>query len=269
MVAGLLITQGIQLPGMNGAYFPSVFVVVVCALLVGALVGIVNSLLIAKLGVTPFIATLGTLYVARGTALLLSGGRTFPNLGGSEQRHNTGFPAFGGGHVLGVPTPILMMILLSAICAFIARRTAFGRHVYAVGGNEKAAAISGIRVSLVKTGTYVISGICAAIVGLIIASQLEASHPATGDTFELTAIAAVVLGGTSLRGGRGSIMDSLAGAFVIGVLADGMVLLGVSEFWQIVIKGLVIVFAVTIDQVQSRVHGWLQTRAGAAALAAS
>lgn len=269
MVAGFLITQGIALPGMSAAYFPSVPTVILIAVLAGALVGAINAILIAQLQVTPFIATLGTLYVARGTALLISHGRTFPNLGGSEQLHNTGFPAFGGGVIWGIPSPIVIMILLAILCAFLAQRTPFGRHVYAIGGNERAAAISGIRVSLVKTGTYIISGVCAAIVGLIIASQLEASHPATGDTFELTAIAAVVLGGTSLRGGRGSILDSLAGAFVIGVLADGMVLLGISEFWQIVIKGLVIVFAVTLDQLQTRVHDWLQTRSEAATVAVS
>ena len=269
MIAGFLITQGVLLPGMNAPYFPGVPIVILAAVLVGAVVGVINALLITQLKVAPFIATLGTLYVARGCALLLSGGRTFPNLGGSAELHNTGFPAFGGGRVWGIPSPISIMVVLAAICAFVARRTAFGRHVYAIGGNERAASISGIRVPAVKTSTYVISGICAAIVGLIIASQLEASHPATGETFELTAIAAVVLGGTSLRGGRGSVIDSLAGAFVIGVLADGMVLLGISEFWQIVIKGLVIVFAVALDQLQERVHGWLLTRAEAATVAVS
>jgi erythritol transport system permease protein len=269
MIAGFLITQGIALPGMSTPYFPSVPIVILIAMLTGALVGIINALLVTKLKVTPFIATLGTLYIARGAALLLSHGRTFPNLGGSEQLHNTGFPSFGGGTFWSIPSPITMMVVLSILCAFLAQRTPFGRHVYAIGGNERAASISGIRVSLVKTGTYILSAVCAAIVGLIIASQLEASHPATGDTFELTAIAAVVLGGTSLRGGRGSVLDSLAGAFVIGVLADGMVLLGISEFWQIVIKGFVIVFAVALDQLQTRVHEWLQTRSEAAAVAVS
>lgn len=269
MIAGTLITAGIQLPGMAAPMFPSVFWVVIIALFVGALVGGINALLVTQLGVAPFIATLGTLYVSRGAALLLSNGRTLPNLGGSEKLHNTGFPDFGGSHILGIPSPVIMMLLLAIVCHILAQRTPFGRHVYAIGGNERAATISGIRVSAVKTGAYVISGVCAAIVGLIIASQLEASHPATGETFELTAIAAVVLGGTSLRGGKGSILDSLAGAFVIGVLADGMVLLGVSEFWQIVIKGVVIVFAVTVDQLQNRVQVRLRTRAQASSLSAA
>jgi len=130
----------------------------------------------------------------------------------------------------------------------------FGRHVYAIGGNERAAELSGVRISWSKTLVYCISGFCAAMVGLIIASQLVAAHPATGESFELNAIAAVVLGGTSLAGGRGSIGGTIIGAFVIGVLGDGLVMLGVSAFWQQVIKGAVIVIAVIIDQVQARMQ---------------
>ena len=135
---------------------------------------------------------------------------------------------------------------------FILSQTQFGRHVYAVGGSERAALLAGVRVNRVKFLVYVISGFCAALVGVIIASQLAAAHPAAGETFELNAIAAVVLGGTSLMGGRGTIGGTLVGAFVIGVLADGLVLMGVSEFWQMVIKGMVIVLAVIIDQFQKR-----------------
>ena len=153
---------------------------------------------------------------------------------------------------LGIPIPIWLMVVLAAAGTFLATRTAFGRQVYAVGGNERAALLAGVRVHQVKLGVYVISGCCAALVGLIVAAQLGASHPATGETFELNAIAAVVLGGTSLMGGRGTIGGTLVGAFVIGVLADGLVLLGVSEFWQMVIKGLVIVLAVILDQFQKR-----------------
>jgi erythritol transport system permease protein len=149
-----------------------------------------------------------------------------------------------------------MMIAVFIVAWIVAVHTPFGRHVYAIGGNARAARLAGIRVQRVTLFTYLISAFCAALVGLIIASQLEAAHPATGESFELNAIAAVVLGGTSLMGGRGSITGSLIGAFVIGVLADGLVMLGVSEFWQMVIKGVVIVLAVAIDQLQSR----LQTR---------
>jgi erythritol transport system permease protein len=218
------------------------------------MVGAVNGWLVAKAGVAPFIATLGTLYIARGAALLLSKGKTFPNLGGQAGRGNLGFPALGQSHVLGLPLPVWIMLALFAAALVLAVRTTLGRHIYAVGGNERAARLAGIRVPRVKIFTYLASSLCAALVGLIIASQLEAAHPATGESFELNAIAAVVLGGTSLMGGRGSIPGSLIGAFVIGVLSDGLVMLGVSEFWQMVIKGAVIVLAVAVDQLQSRLQ---------------
>jgi erythritol transport system permease protein len=228
-------------------YF-SVPAVIVISLGVGLAVGALNGLLVVRARVAPFIATLGTLYVARGAALLLSGGATFPNLAGREDLGNTGFAVLGTGTLLRLPAPIWIMAALGIAFAFVAARTPFGRRVYAVGDNERAAALVGIRVARIKLTVYMLSGLCAALTGLIIASQLQAAHPATGETFELSAIAAVVLGGTSLSGGRGSIGGTLVGAFVIGVLNDGLVLLGVSEFWQIVIKGVVIVAAVVVDQ---------------------
>lgn len=252
MVAGYVLTQGIALGG--SVRYPSVFVAVLAAITVCLCVGLLNGWLVAKAGVAPFIATLGTLYIARGAALLLSNGKTFPNLAGQASRGNTGFTLLGQSFLLGIPLPVWIMLILFALAAMVAAKTPFGRHVYAVGGNERAARLAGIRVPRVKLVTYVVSAACAALVGLIIASQLEAAHPATGETFELNAIAAVVLGGTSLMGGRGSIAGSLIGAFVIGVLADGLVMLGVSEFWQMVIKGTVIVLAVAIDQLQSRLQ---------------
>jgi erythritol transport system permease protein len=255
MVAGYLITQGVTFGG--AAHFPPIALVILITVCACMLVGLLNGWLVAKAAVTPFIATLGTLYIARGAALLISNGKTFPGLGGEAARGNTGFPAFGQSFLLHVPTPVWMMIVLFAIAWVVATKTPFGRHVYAVGGNERAARLAGIRVAQVKLATYAFSSLCAALVGLIVASQLEAAHPATGESFELNAIAAVVLGGTSLMGGRGSVTGSLIGAFVIGVLADGLVMLGVSEFWQMVIKGLVIVVAVGLDQAQLRLQAKL------------
>ena len=247
MVAGGLLTVGI------GGHTVGVVWAVLAALMVSCGVGLLNGLLVSRIGVAPFIATLGTLYIARGAALLISNGKTFPNLSGPAGT-STGFSVIGQSFVLGVPLPVWLMIVIAAVASAVALRTPFGRHVYAVGGNERAARLAGIRVGRVKLLTYCFSGLCAGLVGLIIASQLESAHPATGESFELNAIAAVVLGGTSLMGGRGSVRGSLIGAFVIGVLADGLVMLGVSEFWQIVIKGLVIVLAVTVDQVQTKVE---------------
>jgi erythritol transport system permease protein len=250
MVAGGLLTVGLF------GHSTGVVAAVLIALLVSGFVGLLNGVMVTQFGVAPFIATLGTLYIARGAALLLSHGATFPNLAGTATK-STGFASIGQSFFLGVPTPVWMMAVVGAIAAVVSLRTPFGRHVYAVGGNERAARLSGIRVEQIKVITYVFSGVCAGLVGIVIASQLESAHPATGESFELNAIAAVVLGGTSLMGGRGSVGGSLIGAFVIGVLADGLVMMGVSEFWQIVIKGVVIVLAVTVDQLQLRLQSRL------------
>ena len=144
-----------------------------------------------------------------------------------------------------------MLVIVAVGAAYVARSTPLGRYIYAVGGNERGAALSGVKVRKVKMIVYMFSGFCAALVGLIIASQLQAAHPATGETFELNAIAAAVLGGTSMSGGRGHIGGTIVGAFVIGILSDGLIMMGVSTFWQTVIKGLVIVAAVVVDQAQS------------------
>ena len=255
MIAGYLLTQGIMIGA--SPYYPPVILCMLAAVAVCLAVGWLNGWLVSRVGVAPFIATLGTLYVARGAALLISNGKTFPNLGGISERGNTGFPSFGQAFLLGMPMPVWIMLVLFAIAVVVAHKTPLGRHIYAVGGNERAARLAGIQVDRVKLLTYLVSSVCAALVGLIIASQLEASHPATGESFELNAIAAVVLGGTSLMGGRGTVTGSLFGACVIGVLSDGMVMLGVSEFWQMVIKGAVIILAVAIDQLQSRLQARL------------
>ncbi len=254
MAAGGLIDRGLPLPWYHVTLFPDVPVVILVALAIGVLVGLVNGLLVTRLDVAPFIATLGTLYVARGAALLISGGETFPNLVGRPQFHNTGFPILGAGTVLGVPVSVIALVIVGVIAAYLAARTPFGRRVYAVGGNERAALLSGVPVARIKLIVYMISGGCAAFAGLIVASELVASHPASGETFELNAIAATVLGGTSLAGGRGTIWGTIVGAFVIGILADGLVMLGVSSFWQMVIKGAVIIAAVVLDQMQRRMQ---------------
>ncbi len=253
MVAGWLILYGID-PGLGWSIQFNTFEIVAIVCGVGVFVGWINGVLITRLNVAPFIATLGTLYVARGAALLLSGGGTFPNLNGSAEYGSASFPVIGTGKFIGIPVMIWMLILVVALAAYLSRRTPLGRHIYAIGGNERGAALSGVKVRRVKMFVYMFSGLMAAVVGLIIASQLRASHPATGEFFELNAIAAAVLGGTSMSGGRGRIGGTIVGAFVIGILSDGLVMMGVSAFWQMVIKGLVIIAAVVIDQAQSRLQ---------------
>lgn len=253
MIAGGLIMYGVALPLGYTVYF-NVVEVAVIVMVVGILIGAVNGLLITRLNVAPFIATLGTLYVARGMALLYSDGQTLPNLTGREDLGNQGFSYLGSGSIFGLPVSVWILIVVTLGAAYFARFVPLGRHIFAVGGNERASRMSGIRVNRVKMFVYMFSGFCAAIVGLIVSSELMASHPATGTNLELNAIAAAVLGGTSMSGGRGTIGGTIIGAFVIGILSDGLVMMGVSSFWQMVIKGLVIIVAVVVDQAQRRLQ---------------
>ncbi|OCP25140.1 MULTISPECIES: ABC transporter permease [unclassified Ensifer] len=253
MIAGGLIMYGVALPLGYTMYFNVIEVAIIVAV-VGILIGAINGLLITRLNVAPFIATLGTLYVARGMALLYSDGQTLPNLTGREDLGNQGFSYLGSGTILGLPVSVWILVAVALGAAYFARFVPLGRHIFAVGGNERASRMSGIRVNRVKMFVYMFSGFCAAIVGLVISSELMASHPATGTNLELNAIAAAVLGGTSMSGGRGTIGGTIIGAFVIGILSDGLVMMGVSSFWQMVIKGLVIIVAVVVDQAQRRLQ---------------
>lgn len=254
MISGLLINEGLRLPMFGVIAYPSIWLIFIMVLAVGVLMGAISGWIITRFNVAPFIATLGMLYVARGLALLSNDGYTFANLVGRPEYNNTGFTELGAGGLLSINWSIWIMLLFAIVATFIAQRVPFGRRVYAIGGNERAAELSGVKTKRIKMLVYMISGFCAAMVGLIIASQLVAAHPATGESYELNAIAAVVLGGTSLSGGRGGIGGTIIGAFVIGILNDGLIMIGVSSFWQQVIKGLVIVIAVIIDQVQARLQ---------------
>lgn len=263
MVAGGLISQGLRIPFFDVAIFSNVVIVCLITLAVGAGVGVVNGLFITRLRVTPFIQTLGMLYVARGAAQLISGGATYGDLTGKATLGNTGFSVLGTGGFLGLPFSIWIMIVLAVVATWIARRTVFGLQVFALGGNERAAELSGVRTDRVKIFTYAIAGFCAAIAGLIIAARLGAANPSIGTTYELNAIAVVVLGGASLFGGVGTIGGTIIGAFVLGVLSNGMVLLGISDFWQTVITGAVIIFAVVIDQLQRQAEKTAAIRSAA------
>jgi erythritol transport system permease protein len=253
VVAGYLL-QGYDMPLTEMIAYPSVWVVVVISLAVGALVGWTNGVLVARLNVAPFIATLGMLYVARGIALLITNGETFTRLRGEPGLGNTGFISVLAGRPLGIPMPVWLMIAFALFFSIVLNRTAFGRWLYATGGNVRAAELSGVPVKRVQTRVYIISGICAATVGLLLTADLPAATPRAGEFYELNAIAAVVIGGAALSGGRGTIRGTLIGAFVIGFLVDGLVLVGVSVFWQQVIKGAVIILAVAVDQLQQNLQ---------------
>jgi len=251
IVAGYLI-RGVQIPGTDLVAYPPLWAVVIIALAVGSFVGYLNGILITKFRVAPFIATLGMLYVARGVALLIADGKTFPKLQGDPALGNTGFRVLGQDTFLGIAPGVWFMVVVAIFTSLLLTRTAFGRRLYAVGGNERAAGLAGVPVDRIKRLVYVFSGFTAALTGIILASELTAATPQTGETAELNAIAAVVIGGAALSGGRGNIRGTILGAFVIGFLADGLVIIGVSEFWKMVIKGSVIILAVAIDQAQQR-----------------
>lgn len=260
MVAGGMIQNGITLQVFDVTLYFSIPLVILFTLLVGAVVGLINGITITKFGVAPFIATLGTMYIARGFAMLHSNGATYSNIVGNEALGNVGFTLIGG-RVMGIPVGALILVVIAVAAGILLKRTTFGWHIFSIGGNEKAAKLSGVKVDKVKILVYIFSGVCAAIVGIITASQLEAAHPASGETWEMNAIAAAVLGGTSMMGGIGTIGGTIIGAFVIGVISDGMVMCGVSEFWQMIIKGLVIILAVIVDQFQRNMEAKIALQA--------
>lgn len=260
MIAGGLIQKGLTIRPLGVTLYFNIPAIVIITMCVGALIGIINGLVITKFNVAPFIATLGMMYVARGFANIHSKGATYSELKGHEALGNQGW-GFFGSRVIGIPVGLIVLVILAIIFSIILKKTSFGWHVFSIGGNEKAAKLSGVKVDKVKILVYMISGICASIVGIIACSQLAAAHPRTGESWEMNAIAAAVLGGTSMAGGIGTIGGTIVGAFVIGVINDGMVMCGVSEFWQMVIKGLVIVLAVIIDQFQRKMQAKMALQA--------
>ena len=212
-------------------------------LVLGAVLGAINGLIIAKGKVAPFIATLATMTIYRGLTLVYTEGRPISGLGDSIT-----FQMLGKGYLLGIPVPVVTMAISFIVLYFILKKTTFGRRVYAVGGNEEASILSGINADRIKIYVYALTGLLAALASLILTSRLNSAQPTAGNMFELDAIAAVVLGGTSLTGGRGWIVGTLIGALIIGVLNNGLNLIGVSSFFQQVVKGAVILLAVLLDR---------------------
>ena len=262
MIAGGLIQQGLTLKVFGVTLYFSVPMIVLITVLLGALMGMINGIVITKFNVAPFIATLGTMYIWRGFANIRSNGATFSELSGYEGLGNTGFEIFGrnlGG--TSIPCGVLILAIIAVIAGLILKKTPFGWHVLSIGGNERASKLSGIKVDRVKIWVYAFSGFCSAIVGIIATSQLVSATPKTGESWEMNAIAASVLGGTSMAGGVGTIGGTIVGAFVIGVINDGMTMCGVTEFWQKIIRGLVIIIAVIIDQVQRNLQAKMALQA--------
>lgn len=215
---------------------------------VGALVGMFNGVVICKTDIPPFIVTLASMNIAKGIALVLTGGSPIRCMTDTFK-----FP--GAGYVGPIPTPVILMLIIFIIAAFMINRTQLGRHIYAVGGNAQAAKFSGINVQKVKFIVYTYTGIMAGIAGCIVASRLYSGQPTAGDGAEMDAIAAVVVGGTSMSGGSGRIGGTLIGVLIIGVLNNGLNLMGVDSNWQYIVKGLVILLAVYVDFIRNKKAG--------------
>jgi len=240
IMAGLL-QRGTELEALNLYVGYGVPAAIAVGILVGAALGWFNGVMVTRFRVPPFIATLAMLTVARGLTKLYTGGEAITGLGPI-------FVSIGSGRLLGIPNQFWIAAGIVLVAVVLLRRTRFGRYVYAVGGNEEAAQLSGLHVARVKRTVYLISGTLAAVGGLIVTSRLNSATPIAGEDLELDSIAAVVIGGTSLSGGRGSVPGTVLGALIIGVLNSGLVIMGVDPFWQQVIKGCVILLAVVIDR---------------------
>lgn len=241
-VGSTLALTGAIAASMLASGMDPVFVMLV-TLLLGAVLGMINGVIIAKGKVAPFIATLATMTIYRGLTLVYTDGSPISGLGDSIT-----FQMVGKGYFFGIPVPVLTMLIAFFALWFILHKTTFGRRVYAVGGNENASRLSGINTDRVKIMVYSLTGMLAALSAIILTSRLNSAQPTAGTSYELDAIAAVVLGGTSLTGGKGWIFGTLVGALIIGVLNNGLNLIGVSSFFQQVVKGVVILIAVLIDR---------------------
>ena len=220
-------------------------VAIVCALLTGVLLGLLNGVLVSICGVNPIIATLGTQQIYRGFAYLVSNGKNI-------LISNDFLTFIGRGDILGVPVVVLLMIVMFAITAYVLKYTSFGRKIYAIGGNKNASYLSGINIRRVQMGGFVYCSVAGALGGILLASQVGVALPTCGIGSDMDVIASVVLGGVSLSGGCGKVSGTLLGALILQTISNGMTLLSVQSYWQMVIKGIVLILAVLIDVMRSK-----------------
>ena len=244
-IAAGLLKNGIPIAPLGVALDFTVFGAIVAGLLAGAACGLFNGLAITRFKLPPFVATLGMFSIARGLTMLWTGGFPITGLGPE-------FGSIGIGIITGIPVPVWIGGCLMVVFFVLTRRTRFGRYIYAIGGNERAALLTGLPVERVKVAVYTLGGMLSAVAGLIVSARLDSAQPNAGLGYELDSIAAVVIGGTSLSGGRGSVFGTLLGCLIIGILNNGLFLLNVSPFWQQVVKGFVILAAVAIDRMHQQ-----------------
>lgn len=245
-VGSIIALSGVVTGGLIAFQGTSVTVAVIAGLLAGLAVGVFNGIAVAKTTIPPFIVTLATMNIARGAAYVYTGGKPIRVM--SDQ-----FNFIGSGYVANfLPTPVFYLIIILAISILIMNKTKLGRHIYAVGGNCEAARFSGIKISKVLFFPYAFSGLMAAIAGIVLASRMFSGQPTAGNGAEMDAIAAVVLGGTSMSGGSGKMSGTVIGGLVIGVLSNGLNLMNVNSFWQFIVKGIVILIAVYVDALKRK-----------------
>ncbi len=247
ITAGLL-KNGISIPSLNLFVGFTILGAILAGIIVGSLLGFFNGFVITRFKVPAFVATLAMLTIARGLTMLYTNGFPISSLGSS-------FTYIGAGWFLGLPVPVWIAAIIVVAAIVVTKKLKLGRYIFAIGGNENASKLSGININQVKIIVYTIAGALAALGGIIVTARLDSAQPNAGNSYELDAIAAVVIGGTSLSGGRGSIWGTVLGAIIIGVLNNGLVLLDVSPFWQQVVKGAVILLAVIIDKMNTKNEG--------------
>lgn len=232
--------------GLLQGGMPTILAILI-ALGLGLILGLVNGILITKGKLAPFIVTLATMTIFRGLTLVYMDGRPI-----AGPKDDFAFQFLGKGQFFGIPFQVILFIIAYLILWILLTKTSYGRKIYAVGGNEKASFISGIKIDKVKILVYVISALMAVLSGLVFTSRLNSAQPTAGSAYEMDAIAAVVLGGTSMTGGSGSLTGTLIGILILGVLNNGLNLLGVSSFYQQIVKGVVILIAVLIDRKRNK-----------------
>lgn len=230
LTVGFIVTQGLP-----------IWLSIILGLLIGTVAGLINGVIISKFRVPAFIVTMAMMNIASGVAYVYSGGR-------STRITEEFFVQIGTGYIFRViPLPVIYMVLLIALFVFLLNKTKFGTYIYAIGGNRESARVSGVPIIKVEITVFTITGFLSAFAGLVLASRMYSGQPAVGSGYELDAIAACVLGGVSMSGGRGRISGTVIGAMVIGIISNGLNLMGVSSFWQSIVKGVIILFAILID----------------------
>ena len=236
LTVGFIVTQGLPIP-----------LAIILGILLGMLAGFISGSIVANFGVPAFIITMAMMNVCSGTAYVYSGGQ-------ATRINNEFFSAIGTGYLFDkIPLPVVYMVILIAVISFLLSKTKFGTYIYAIGGNREAARLSGVPIKKVEITVFTISGVLSAFAGLVLCSRMYSGQPSVGSGYELDAIASCVLGGTSISGGKGHISGTVLGAMVIGVISNGLNLIGVSSYWQLIVKGLIIACAVLLDAQKGKI----------------